>query len=224
MNEIKLIVMLTHHDQTVLNAVELFESCKDLPVMDWGFKNIGLPIPDMKELVALMKKEQKTTYLEVVTYSEQECLDAAKLAIECQFDYLMGTIYYPSVHKLLKEADIKYMPFCGKVWGNPSLLGNTIEDVIDSAKRLEDAGVFGTDILAYRFVGEPEALLNRFMKVITTNVVVAGSIDSYAKMDYMKDLKPYGITMGSALFDKKFVPGGSFRDNLNVVKNYIMEG
>ena len=47
----KLIVMLTYHDQTVPNAVEIFEDCKHLPVECWGFKNIGLPVPDRKSVV-----------------------------------------------------------------------------------------------------------------------------------------------------------------------------
>ena len=221
MENMKMIVMLTYHDQTVKDAAQVFESCRDLPVQDWGFKNIGIPTDQMKELVALMKDAGKTTYLEVVTYTEEECLDAAKLAIECDFDYLMGTVYFESVHEELKKANLKYFPFCGKVWGNPSILGDTYEDVIEGAKRFEALGVEGTDILAYRFVGDAEELLRRFMKEVDFPVVVAGSIYSHARMDFMKELKPWGMTMGSALFDKKFVPDGSFRDNLKHVVEYL---
>lgn len=221
MNDIKMIVMLTYHDQTVKNAIDVFESCRDLPVQDWGFKNIGLPTEEMKRLVALMKKEKKTTYMEVVTYTEKECLEAAKLAVECDFDYLMGTLYFESVHEVLKTAGLKYMPFCGTVWGNPSVLGHSVDEIIESAKELEAKGVFGTDILAYRFTGDANELLERYIKEVDFRTVVAGSIDSYAKMDYMKELKPYGITMGSALFDKKFVPEGTFCDNLEVVYKYM---
>jgi hypothetical protein len=34
----ELIVMLTHHDQTVPNAVELFDELKDLPVSTGGLR------------------------------------------------------------------------------------------------------------------------------------------------------------------------------------------
>lgn len=37
-----IIIMLTHHDMTVKNAIEVFDSCKDLPVQFWGFKDVGL--------------------------------------------------------------------------------------------------------------------------------------------------------------------------------------
>ena len=69
----KLIVMLTHHDVTVSNAKEVFESCRDLPVVNWGFKDVGMPPAQMRELCQLMKQAGKTTFLEVVTYSEEEC-------------------------------------------------------------------------------------------------------------------------------------------------------
>lgn len=224
MNKPKLIVMLTYNDQTVKNASEVFDSCKDLPVQDWGFKNIGLPVEEMKKLVAQMKQANKTTYMEVVTYTEDTCLAAAELAIACKFDYLMGTVYFPSVHELLKKANMKYMPFCGKVWGNPSVLGNTYEDVIDSANELARHGCYGTDILAYRFVGDPEELLRRFVKEVKgLEIVIAGSVESYARMDFVKSLGVSGMTMGSALFNKKFVPDGSFRDNLSAVAAYMQK-
>ena len=77
----KLIVMLTHNDQTVHNALEVFEACKDLPVECWGFKDVGLPVEEMKALVGAMKMAGKTTFLEVVTYTEAECMRGAKLAV-----------------------------------------------------------------------------------------------------------------------------------------------
>lgn len=78
-----IIVMLTHHDVTVKNAKEVFDQCKDLPVTHWGFKNVGLPKDQMKELTADMKAAGKITYLEVVTYDEASCLDGAQTAIDC---------------------------------------------------------------------------------------------------------------------------------------------
>ena len=38
----ELIVMLTNNDKTVIDAVEVFESCKDLPVQKWKSKDDGL--------------------------------------------------------------------------------------------------------------------------------------------------------------------------------------
>ncbi len=74
------VLMLTHNDQTVGNALELFQECKDTPVRYWGFKDVGLPPAAMKSLVHKMKEEAKITFLEVVSLSEEEGLAGAKIA------------------------------------------------------------------------------------------------------------------------------------------------
>ena len=84
----ELIVMLTHNDVTVPNALEVFTSCRDLPVKYWGFKDHGLEPAAMKQLVDVMKANEKTTFLEVVSYTEEECMRGARLGVECGFDYL----------------------------------------------------------------------------------------------------------------------------------------
>ena len=148
-----IIIMLTHHDVTVPNAAEVFEQCKDIEAVKlWGFKNVGLPKDQMKALTAAMKAAGKTTFLEVVTYDEESCLDGAQTAIDCGFDYLMGTIYYDSVAKLLKDNGMDYLPFVGKVSGSPSILEGTNEEIIQNAKDLMAKGITGFDILAYRHV------------------------------------------------------------------------
>ncbi|NCU27802.1 hypothetical protein EOM86_13975, partial [Candidatus Nomurabacteria bacterium] len=55
-----LIVMLTHNDVTVTDAKKVFVSCSDLPVTYWGFKNLGLPLDQMQDLVTTMKEAGKT--------------------------------------------------------------------------------------------------------------------------------------------------------------------
>ena len=215
-----LIVMLTYNDQTVTDAIKVFHSVKDLGAQHWGFKNIGLPVPRMKTLVKDMKEAGKTTYLEVVTYTEEDCLNAAGLAIECGFDCLMGTLYYPSIGELVK-GKIKYFPFCGHVWGNPSVLGDDIEGIMADALRLKEMGSDGLDLLAYRFTGDAEKLIREFTKKIDLPTCIAGSIDSDERLDFMKEINPDSFTMGSALFNKAFVQGGSFRENLQYVCDYL---
>ncbi len=53
------ILMLTYNDETVKNALQLFNDCKNLPVDHWGFKDVGLPPKEMMELVTEMKKAKK---------------------------------------------------------------------------------------------------------------------------------------------------------------------
>ena len=217
----EIIIMLTHHDVTVENAAEVFEACKDLPVKFWGFKNVGLPKDKMKELATAMKEAGKTTFLEVVTYDEQSCLDGAQTAIDCGFDYLMGTIYYDSVAKLLADNNMSYLPFVGKVSGSPSILEGTNEEIIANAKDLMAKGIKGFDILAYRHGVDGEKLAYEFCKAVDAQICIAGSINSFDRIDTMFDIGPWTFTMGSALFEKNFVPEGSFYDNLKAVADYM---
>ena len=218
----EIIVMLTHHDVSVLDGYEIFQECKDIEeVKFWGFKNVGLPKDEMKRLCSAMKEAGKTTFLEVVTYDEESCLDGAQTAIDCGFDCLMGTLYYESVHKLLSDNGMEYMPFVGKVSGSPSILEGTNEEIIQNAKDLMAKGIKGFDILAYRHVVDGEKLAYDFCKAIDAKICVAGSINSYERIDTMFDIGPWAFTMGSALFTKNFVPEGTFKENLQAVADYM---
>lgn len=218
--ESKLIVMLTHNDKTVTNALEVFESCKDLPVDFWGFKDVGLPKEEMVKIINAMKTAGKTTFLEVVSYSEEECMQGAKLAVELGYDYLMGTVYHQSVFEYLSTQKIKFLPFCGKVSGSPSVLEGTFEEIIDDAKGLLAKGVDGIDLLSFRHV-DGAGLAQAYCKAIDKPVVIAGSINSNARLDFINEINPWAFTMGSALFTENFAPGKSFRENLQAVVDYM---
>ena len=75
------ILMLTYNDETVKDALKIFQECREAPVSHWGFKDVGLPPEEMKALVREMKAAGKTTYLEVVSLSEAEGLRVEHLAI-----------------------------------------------------------------------------------------------------------------------------------------------
>lgn len=218
----KLIVMLTHHDVTVKEARETFEECKDLPVVNWGFKDVGMEPAKMKELCQLMKAEGKTTFLEVVTYSEEECMSGAKLAVECGFDYLLGTIFYDSVNEYIRTTSLKYCPFVGKVSQSPSILEGSLEFMLEQEEAYKKAGAFGTDLLGYRYTeGDPGVLSEQFVKKGQLPCVLAGSIGSEERLDVVRRIDPWCFTMGSALFAKNFLADGTFRENLEHVIAYI---
>jgi len=216
----ELIVMLTHNDKTVKDAIEVFEAAKDTPATYWGFKEIGLPVDKMKKLVKMMKAAGKTTFLEVVAYTEEECIEGAKIGVECGFDILMGTLYFESVHKIVKEAGMKYMPFVGNIHGRPSILEGTIEGMIKEANMLADKGVEGIDLLAYRYTGDPEELAAKFVASVKVPVCLAGSINSFERLDKMKEIGPWTFTIGSAFFKKEF-GDLSFGDQIKVVSDYM---
>lgn len=220
----KLIVMLTHNDVTVPDAKALFLENQDLPVVNWGFKDVGLEPEKMKELCGLMKAAGKRTYLEVVTYSEEECMRGAKLAVECGFDCLMGTIFYDSVMDYVKTTSLEYYPFVGKVSQSPSILESSCDDMLKQAEEYGKKGAHGIDLLGYRYVeGDAGILSAAFIKACKLPTVLAGSIGSEERLKLVKQMDPAYFTMGSALFTKNFVPDGSFRDNLKAVVELLQK-
>lgn len=219
MSHPELIVMLTYNDQTVLDAASIFQACKDSKATYWGFKDKPLPITEMKALYKQMKACGKTTFLEVVEYSEADGLAGAQLAIECGVDILMGTIYADSIHELCKQHNLKYMPFVGQIAERPSVLTGTIDGMIAEAKTYLDKGVYGIDLLGYRYTGDPIALNQALVSQLDAPVCLAGSVDSYQRLDEVKTTNPRFFTIGSAFFDAKF--GGSFEEQINKVCDYM---
>lgn len=217
----QLVVMLTYNDFTVANAVEVFEECKHSKAQFWGFKEHPLPLDDMKRLYAYMKECGKTTFLEVVSYTEPEGLEGARIAVECGCDVLMGTVFHDSINEYCIEHNLKYMPFVGNISGRPSVLEGTVEGMIAEAKNYLAKGVYGFDLLGYRFTGDAAALNEAFVKSVDAPVCLAGSIDSYQKLDEVKKASPWTFTIGSAFFDKKF--GDSFERQINNVCDYMQE-
>ena len=219
MNSPKLIVMLTHNDHTVENASEIFESCKNSKAQYWGFKEKPLPISEMKSLFSRMKSCGKTTFLEVVEYDEESGLHVAKIAKECGCDILMGTVFFDSINQFCKENNMKYMPFVGQITNRPSILEGSIEDMISEAKEYLAKGVYGFDLLGYRYTGDPVKLNNAFVQAIEAPVCLAGSVDSYERLDEVIEANPWAFTVGSAFFDEKF--GTEIHEQINNVCNYI---
>ncbi|MGI5931468.1 MAG: hypothetical protein ACOX8G_02930 [Eubacterium sp.] len=219
----ELIIMLTNNDITVKNAAEVFESCQDLPAKKWGFKDVGLPKEEMIALAKKMKEAGKETYIEVVTYTEEGCLEGAKLAYECGFDYLTGALPFDSVFAYAKEHNLKYYPFCGKVGGSPVALSGSIEAIVQSAKECIAKGAAGIDLTSYRYTdGDPIELTKAVVEAVGADkVCIAGSVGNTERMDEMKEAGVAEYTMGSALFHSNFVKNGTFRENLEFVLDYL---
>jgi len=217
----ELIVMLTHYDETVPDAMELFKRTMDYPIKHWGFKDVGLPPKEMQGVATAMKEAGKITFLEVVSLSEEDGLRGAHLAVDSGFDILMGTVFYPSIGDYLKDKPIRYYPFPGHVYGHPSILDGTIEAIVAHACELEAYGVHGLDLLTYRYTGNAPSLLSQVVESTRIPVVSAGSIASFERITEVWDSGAWGFTIGSAFFEKKFVPNGSFEQNVLAVCNWL---
>jgi hypothetical protein len=158
-----------------------------------------------------------------VSLSEEEGLRGAHLAVELGFDILMGTVFYPSIGEYLKDKSVRYYPFPGHVHSHPSILDGTIEEIVAHACDLEAHGVHGLDLLTYRYNGETARLLKQVVEATHIPVVSAGSIASFERIIEVWDSGAWGFTIGSAFFERLFVPHGSFEENVLAVCNWLKE-
>lgn len=221
----KLILMFTLNDVTVPDAQEYFDMVKDLDVDYYGFKEIGLTEDKMAGLCSSIHSIGKEAFVEVVEYDEEKILGPAKQAVKLGFDYLMGTVFYPSVLDIIKGSGIKYVPFCGEIYDRPSILGGTIQEIVDDALRIEAEGVDGFDLLAYRYKypDKVDELVRVLVKNVKVPVVSAGSINSFERLQDTVDQGVWGFTIGGAFFEKKFVADGSYRDNVEAVVKFLKD-
>jgi hypothetical protein len=217
----ELIVMLTHNDRTVENAIELFDELKDFPVTYWGLKDVGLHKEKKKFLVQAMRAAGKKTCLEVVSFSEEEGQAGAQLAADLGFDILMGTVFFESINDYVSNLPLAYYPFPGNVHSHPSILDGTIDEIVSHARQLESMGIDGMDLLCYRFTGDAAQLLSDVVEATTVPIISAGSIDSFDRIAEVRRTGAWGFTIGTALFEKQFIPDGSLRDNLLAVVDWL---
>lgn len=218
---VKFIFFLTYSDVTVYNAIDVFEKRKNTGIKYVGFKDVGLPKEKLIELHERMKKAGMTTFLEVVSSTEEDNLRSAKMGIELGVDNLIGGTYVRQTLPLLQDTNIKYFPYIGKVIGHPCLLRGAIEEITRDARTVEDLGVNGIDLLAYRYDGNPEHLIRSVQEAVKIPLIIAGSINSLERVRKMTELDVWAFTIGSAIFDKKFVPSGTLSDQITAVLKEI---
>lgn len=218
-NDSQLIVMLTHNDITVDNAYEIFEHCKNSKAKYWGIKEKSLSFEQMKKLFTYMKECGKSTVLEVVEYSQKLCMKGAQIAAECGCDILLGTTFSDEVNEFCKQSNLKYMPFVGNVKGRPSVLDGNIGEMLEEANEYLAKGVFGFDLLGYRYVGNSVELNKKFVSQVNAPVCIAGSINSYMRLDQIKEISPWAFTIGGAFFENKFE--GTIEEQIDKVCDYM---
>ncbi len=216
------IFMLTHHDVTIKNALEIYDEVKDTGLKCIGCKDIGLPDDELKELIRSVKKKGITTFLELVSYEKEATINTLMKAGELNVDYLIGgmPLFTDIMMKLIKEKRIKvkYFPYAGGIVGHPCVLKDSIDYIANDAKKAVELGVAGINLLAYRHREEdPHQLLKIFIKRIHVPTVVAGDINSFERIREVTELGYWGFTIGGAILEKRFVPDGSVADQIRAV-------
>ena len=211
------IFMLTHHDQTLENALEVYDDIRDLPLRYVGFKDVGVPQASLRELTRRMHGDGREVMLEVVSERPEDELRSIAAAVDIGVDWVLGGTHADEALVALDGAPVRYCPFPGRIIGHPSLLRGTIEEIAASARALTARdGVHGVDLLAYRFDGDVEALVAAVVAASSGPVIAAGSVDSIERIRTLGRLGAWGFTIGGAIFEGRLPAGPSVREQLEV--------
>ncbi len=196
---LRFIFMLTVDDRTVPEAFEYLDVALRAGIRHIGFKDIGLPKEQLKELNVRIKAAGANSYLEVVSLNRQSERVSAEVAVEIGVDVLLGGTHVDDVLPILAGCDTQYYPFPGRIECHPSVLKGSIEEIVLSAKRLsEKEGVDGLDLLAYRAEQDVPKLMEAVCAVSAKPVLVAGSVSSLQKIKEIKRAGGAGFTVGTA--------------------------
>lgn len=218
----ELIFMLTHHDVTISNAIQVFENeVKGTHLKYIGCKDISLPLAELKELFRKMKKERLTTFLEVVSYDENKHFEGIDKAIAIGADYIIGGMPWlaekTADYLAKKKANIKFFPYIGKIVDHPCILEGTIKEIVDNGLEFEKKGMKGFNVLLYRYTGNVNHLLDEVTAKLSVPIVYAGSVDSYARIEQLKSKNVFAFTIGGAILEFKFAQEKSVRSQIEAV-------
>jgi hypothetical protein len=146
--------------------------------------------------------------MEVVSTSPQACLASARAALEIGVDRLLGGTEVDGVLDLIKGSDIQYYPFPGYPFDHPTRLGGGPADTSAHCRSFMAKGCAGADLLAYRATdAEPLELVRAARAGLSDGyLIVAGSVDSPAKIRDLAAAGADAFTIGSALFNGAYSP------------------
>jgi hypothetical protein len=184
-----------------------------------GFKDVGVPHHMLRDLSQALRSQRRQVALEVVSLDERAELKSVEMALFLKVDYLLGGTRADKVVDHLRGSNIRYFPFPGRVIGHPSSLLGTAREIAEEAKQIAQIhGVSGLDLLAYRSLVDPEELMTSVVSAVNIPVIIAGSINSPARVAAVASSNAWGFTVGAAALDLQFAPGKrSLNDQVDAI-------
>lgn len=219
---LEFIFMLTRNDQTVPDAMEVYDTLRDSRLRYVGFKDVGQPIPRLRALADAIRADGREVFLEVVSERADDELRSVEAALEIGVDWLLGGTHPDEALAVLDRIGPpgapgrpRYCPFPGRVVGHPSVLEGTLDEIAASARDLTARpGVHGLDLLAYRWAGDVPTLVRAVVEAVDGPVIAAGSVDSMTRIQALADAGAWGFTIGGAIFDQQLPAGPSVREQV----------
>lgn len=206
--------MLTRNDETIADARAVYGAVADLGIRHVGCKDVGVPREELDRLLADIRANGHTSYLEVVSDTKDATLRSARVAADIGPDYLIGGTFIQPIQEVLQGTGIKFFPYVGKIEGHPCVLRGSIDEIREHARRAETAGVDGINLLAYRYDGDVPRLVEGVASSVEIPLICAGSIDSVARIRKLADLGVWAFTIGTAVLDGRIAPGGTLEEQI----------
>jgi hypothetical protein len=199
--------MLTRDDRTIADARKVYDSVAGIGIRHVGCKDVGLPPGELAGLIEDIRARGHTSYLEVVSETAEDTLRSARAAAELRPDYLIGGTLIEPVQEIIDGTGVRFFPYVGRVIDHPCLLRGTIEEIAEDARRAQELGVDGINLLAYRYDGDVGALVEAVLDAVSVPVIAAGSVDSGERIRALVDRGVWAFTIGTAALNRELVPG-----------------
>ncbi len=210
------IFMLTRDDVTLPDAREVYASIAGSGVTHVGCKDVGLPREELALFMDEIRANGHTSYLEVVAETDEATLASARVAAEVRPDYCIGGTLIPEIQEILAGTGVRFMPYVGRIVGHPCLLRGTIDEIVADTKAAAARGVDGINLLAYRFDGDVDALVEAVVSATDLPVICAGSVDSAERIQALASRGVWAFTIGTAALDGVLVPGAPLDEQLEL--------
>ena len=201
------IFMLTHHDKTVQNCLDVYDSLSGVGLKHVGFKDVGVDKATLKELTRRIKADGSIAYVEVVSHTPETIRQSIQASAELGVDRVLGGQDIKLAMVTFKGGGPTYYPFPGRPVGHPTKLGGTAGDVETDCRKAMASGCPGVDLLAYRATeADPLDLIRAARRGLGENgyLIVAGSIDSPDRIKAVAAAGADAFTIGSAVFEDAF--------------------
>ncbi len=215
------VFMLTRNDATVENALDLVEVARPLALRHIGFKDVGAEPSALRRLTAAIREAGAAVWMEVVSTTRGDELRSIALARDLGVDWLMGGVHVEEALRALAGSATRYLPFAGRPVGHPTRLGGSAQDVEAQCQAFSGRGCAGVDLLAYRATeAQPLDLVAACRRGLRDRgtLVVAGSINSAARVAAIRAVGADAFTVGTAAIDATYAPGaGPVAAQLRVV-------
>lgn len=211
------IFMLTRSDRTVADCLDVLDEILPVGLTHIGFKDVGVAPETLKELVRRIREAGATSYMEVVSTSDEAALRSARVGRDIGVDRLLGGTDAGAILDTLAGSRTTAFPFPGRPFDHPTRLAGSPEDVERDCRAFMEAGCGGCDLLAYRATeADPLELVRAARRGLGDGTLIcAGSVKTAEQIRALAEAGCDAFTIGSAALSGEFSPTkGSLRSQL----------